>query len=81
MCKICQIIEIPDRGEGVPHLHPIILPLIPCNLLGEGYPSDWSRVPSGGYSNHSNPRWGRGVPVLGVRVGGWVCQSQVGGVP
>ena len=55
---------------GVPHLHPIILPLVPCPFWG--YPSDYSQIPSrrvpqsqvldGGYPS---PRWGatdRGIP-------------------
>ena len=29
---------------GVPHLHPIVLSLVPCPF--RGYPSDWSQVPS-----------------------------------
>ena len=32
---------------GVPHLHPIILPLVPCPFWG--YPSDWSQFPFAGY--------------------------------
>ena len=31
-------------GKGVPNLHPIILPLVPCPFWG--YPSAWSQVPS-----------------------------------
>ena len=31
--------------EEIPHLHPIIFPLVPGPFLG-GYPSDWSQVPS-----------------------------------
>ena len=34
-------------GE-VPHLHLMILPLVPCPFWGKVYPSDWSQVPSGG---------------------------------
>ena len=30
-------------GGGVPHLHPIILPLVPCPFWG--YPPSWDRVP------------------------------------
>ena len=44
--------------RGVPHLHPIIPPLVPCPFWG--VPSDWSQVPSGGYAS---PMWGRGTPV------------------
>ena len=46
--------------RGLPHLHPIILPLVPCPFWG--YPNDWSQVPSWGYPS---PRWGYprdGVP-------------------
>ena len=40
--------------RGIPHLHPIILPLAPCPFWG-GYPSDWYQVLSWGYPS---PRWG-----------------------
>ena len=33
-------------GGGLPHLHPIILPLVICPFWG--YPSDWFQVPSRG---------------------------------
>ena len=49
---------------GVPHLHPIILPLVPCPFWG--YPSIWSQVPSLGGGGYLSPRWG-------------IPQSQVGG--
>ena len=32
-----------SRPRGVPHLEPIILPLVPCSFWG--HPSDWSQVP------------------------------------
>ena len=47
---------------GVPHLHSIILPLVPCPFWGQS--SDWSQVPSQGYSS---PR--QGVPHPGMRMG------------
>ena len=40
-----QSVHTPPGG-GVPHLHAIILPLVPCPF--GGYPSDWSQVPSWG---------------------------------
>ena len=61
-------------GGGVPLLHPIILPLVPCPFWGYpisihntstgpmfflgGYSSDWSQVPSGGIT----PVPGGGIP-------------------
>ena len=42
---------------GIPHLHPMILPLVPCPFWVD--PSDWSRVPS----------WGGGVPQSQVGAG------------
>ena len=44
-----------SHPRGVPHLHPIILPLVPCPF--GGYPIDWSQFPYGGY-----PTPGQGVP-------------------
>ena len=54
---------------GVPHLHPIILALVPCPFQGVGYPSDWSQVPSWGVpksqvqdGGYPSLRWVRGTP-------------------
>ena len=44
--------------QEVPHLNPIILPLVLCPFWG--YPSDWSQVPSWGYP--SARWWGTPVP-------------------
>ena len=52
-------------GEGLPHLHPIILPLVPCPFWGYLISIQyfhWSHIPSG-------------VPQVGVP------QSQLGGTP
>ena len=51
-------------GYPITHLHPIILPLVPCPF--QGYLSDWSQVPSWG----DTPGWGTplardGVPPTG----------------
>ena len=61
---------------GVPHLYPIILPLVPCSFWVWGYLSDWSQVPSRGYPSDWSqvPSWGYQVP----GGGGGVLQSQVG---
>ena len=65
---------------GVFHLHPIILPLVPC--LFWGYPNDWSQVPSGGYQS---PRSLPGVPESQVPSGspapGGGAQSQAESIP
>ena len=58
-------------GGGFPHLHPIILQLVPCPFLGVGFPSDWSYVPSQGVLqpgiNRGTPdRSGQGVPQPGM---------------
>ena len=53
--------------EGVPHLHPIILPLVPCPFWG--YPSDWLQVPSQEVPQSQvggTPVLVRGVPHNGV---------------
>ena len=63
-----------NTWEGVPHLHPIILPLYPCAFWGMGYPSDWSQVPSGG-----TPVLGGGTRVPGrstVVTGGRYLQAR-----
>ena len=78
---VCQF----TSGWGVPHLHPIILPLVPFPFQGTspshntstgpmsflGNPSDWSWVPSGG-------RGGTPVPDRGVTPvpSGEIPQSQ-----
>ena len=51
---------------GIPHLHPIILPLVPCPFWG--CPSDWSQVPSWGVHQSQaggcTPVPGGCIPVL-----------------
>ena len=41
-----KVISSQPGGGGLPHLHPIILPLVPGIFWG--YPSDWSRPLPGG---------------------------------
>ena len=57
MLSLC--LSIHTLGGGAPHLHPIILPLVPCPFWV--YPSDWSQVPSlgGWYPRWGYPAWGR----------------------
>ena len=50
---------------GVPCLHPIILPLVPCPFWGD--PSDWSQVRMGYPKTGYPPR--DGVPSSQVRMG------------
>ena len=57
---IVSVCQSTPRGEGVPHLHPIILPLV--HVLSGGYPSDWYQVPSGGTPGWDNPLARDGVP-------------------
>ena len=52
-------VSVCSQGGWVPHLHPIILPLVPNPSRGGTLVF---LVPSGGY--HS-PRWVRGTPVSG----------------
>ena len=55
--SVCLSVHI----QGVPHLHPIILPLVLCSF-SEGYLSDWSQVAS----QRGYPSLGqRGTPVPG----------------
>ena len=75
-------LSTPGGGGGLPHLHPIILQLVPCPFWG--CPHDWSQVPSW-VSTLARSGWG--VPQPGPDGDypgqGWVSPGQVrmGGTP
>ena len=52
--KVIVCLSVHTWGE-IPHLHPIILSLVPCPFWG--YPSDWSQVPSWRGSSVTGPRF------------------------
>ena len=71
-------------GGGLPHLHPIILPLVPCPF--QGYPSDWSQVRmgdspvTGPRSGWAGTQWlGTPHPLARSEWGWWGPPSLVGG--
>ena len=71
--SVCQFISC-----GVHHLHPVILPLLPCPFWGGGTP-----VLAGGYLNpcQGYPIPGQGVPQNRVRIRWHNTQTGQDGVP
>ena len=82
-----KYVSVHTRGGGLPHLHPIILPLVPSPFWG--YPSDWSQVPSWGYPSDWSQVPSEGYPgqvQMGdtqarSRQGGYHSQVWMGGIP